>query len=206
VHHGGIGKPEESGVSVEQNPDLWQQLETYTAQWRSAYKRLDDALNRLDPTAERESKAELEDLFANVRLILEGLQTLHPEDRKIRDALERFDRWQEQSRRPPRVLSAADARRMLERLEKMTSPAMPQPAADVPERKKRGRPPRIPDDRKEQAQRAKTKGKSNRKCAEILYGTKHVTDRQVRNVPSILKHYAKKHSHDSEDRPTDSKE
>ena len=67
-------------MSVEQNPDLWQQLETYTAQWRSAYKRLDDALNRLDPTAERESKAELEDLFANVRLILEGLQTLHPED------------------------------------------------------------------------------------------------------------------------------
>jgi len=185
-------------VSVEQNPDLWQQLETLTAQSRSAYNRLDDALNRLDPSAERESKAELEGLFAKVRVALEGLQTHHPKDRRIKDALKRFDRWQEQSRRPQWVLLAADARSMLERLEKMTSPAMLQPtifAAATAERKKRGRPPKIPDDRKEQAQRAKDSGKTNRQCAQMLYDTVYPTVGQIKNVTSILNHYRKKRRH-----------
>jgi DNA-binding Xre family transcriptional regulator len=114
-------------VPTEENPDPWQVLEQYRARSKAACDRLDDAMTRLDATAERESKAELEDLFTKVYAVLEDLQTCHPEDPRIRDALERFDRLQEQLQRPPRALLAADAKRILKRLETITNPAMDPP-------------------------------------------------------------------------------
>ncbi len=57
------------------------------------------------------------------------------------------------------------------------------------QRKKRGRPAVIPDDRKRQALRAKG-GKAR---AQILYNTKYPTPQQIKNVRSILRHFEKTH-------------
>lgn len=57
--------------------------------------------------------------------------------------------------------------------------------------RKRGRPP-IPLEIKSRAWEARRKpGVSLRDVAKILYGIERPTERQVKNVPSILKHYGK---------------
>jgi hypothetical protein len=59
------------------------------------------------------------------------------------------------------------------------------------EKRKRGRPTEISSDRKAKALAKKGAGASNRECAAILYETTDPTERQVKNVPSILGHYSK---------------
>ena len=61
-----------------------------------------------------------------------------------------------------------------------------------PVRRKRGRPSRIPDERKEQALAAKRAGASNREVARILYGVKHPSPSQIRAVPAILHNYERR--------------
>lgn len=57
-----------------------------------------------------------------------------------------------------------------------------------PPQRKRGRPAKISDELKERALAAKG-GKAR---AQILYGTNYPTPQQIKNVPSILKHYTGK--------------
>lgn len=59
----------------------------------------------------------------------------------------------------------------------------------IPVPKKRGRPAVIPHQRKDEALAAKAAGRPNSEVARILYAVKHASDRQIRNVPSILNHY-----------------
>jgi hypothetical protein len=59
----------------------------------------------------------------------------------------------------------------------------------VGEPNKRGRPVAIPDDLKQKALMAQG-GKAR---AQILYGTRHPSAKQMNNVASILRHYEKKH-------------
>jgi hypothetical protein len=56
--------------------------------------------------------------------------------------------------------------------------------------RKRGRPTKISDELKKKALAAKG-GKAR---AQILYGTNYPTSQQIKNVPSILKHYIRKHA------------
>ena len=76
------------------------------------------------------------------------------------------------------------------------APAQPQHTA-VPDTRvqvrKRGRPQKIPDELKEQAQALKDSG-SNRDAAVILYGTQYPSPQQVKNVSTILREYRKKKS------------
>jgi hypothetical protein len=67
-------------------------------------------------------------------------------------------------------------------------PAEPVVDLVAPTRNKRGRPTKISDERKIRAL-AVTGGKAR---AQILYNTPYPTNRQVRNVSSILKHFQKK--------------
>lgn len=59
-------------------------------------------------------------------------------------------------------------------------------------KRKRGRPTEIADERKQRAL-AVQGGKAR---AQILYGTKHPTPQQVKNVPTILRHYLKQRTSD----------
>jgi hypothetical protein len=56
----------------------------------------------------------------------------------------------------------------------------------------RGRPPKLSEDKKGAAQRAKDDGGTNRDAAVILYDTKYPSSQQVKNVSSILRNYGKK--------------
>jgi hypothetical protein len=57
---------------------------------------------------------------------------------------------------------------------------------------KRGRPQKIPDERKAAALKAKETGGSNREAAAKIYDTKYPDSQQVKNVPRILQHYQQK--------------
>lgn len=59
-------------------------------------------------------------------------------------------------------------------------------------RRKRGRPQTIPEARKVRALELKASGATNRQAAAELYDTLYPTNRQTRNVPSILRHYRRK--------------
>jgi hypothetical protein len=59
------------------------------------------------------------------------------------------------------------------------------------EKKKRGRHQVIPDERKKAAAELKAAGGTNREAAVALYGIKYPSPQQVKNVPAILKHYAR---------------
>jgi hypothetical protein len=66
------------------------------------------------------------------------------------------------------------------------------PAA-LPEKKRRaGRPPKIPIERIKEANRLKAAGAKNSKIAQCLYNTKNATERQIRNVPTLLSYHSKK--------------
>ena len=58
-------------------------------------------------------------------------------------------------------------------------------------RRRRGRPITIPNERKRAALECKAKGGSNRDAAVLLYDKKYPTPQEVKNVPSILRHYEK---------------
>jgi hypothetical protein len=60
------------------------------------------------------------------------------------------------------------------------------------ERKKRGRPQTIPDERKALALAVKQSGGSNRDAAMMLYSAQYPKPQQVKNVGTILKHYQEK--------------
>jgi hypothetical protein len=64
------------------------------------------------------------------------------------------------------------------------SPAVAATAPPSPKRK-RGRPAEISNESKQQAAAAT----GNRTKAEILYGTKHPSKQQVKNVSAIMRHY-----------------
>jgi hypothetical protein len=64
------------------------------------------------------------------------------------------------------------------------------PLVAAPKPRKRGRPSKIPDERKQRALAAK----GNKERAMILYGTTYPTPQQVKNVYSILKNYQKSHN------------
>lgn len=71
--------------------------------------------------------------------------------------------------------------------------ASDRPAKDPPVKtKKPGRPP-IPEERKRKALEAKSQGKSNKQCAQIIYDAPYPTAQQVKNVYSILRYYKKSH-------------
>jgi len=61
---------------------------------------------------------------------------------------------------------------------------------EITPQKKRGRPCTISNDRKEKALTAQKNGVKGKALARILYATNFPTERQCRNVYSILKHYA----------------
>ena len=64
--------------------------------------------------------------------------------------------------------------------------------AQIPVKKKRGRPPEIPDERKEHAMKEKDAKGTNRDAAKIIYEVLYPTPQQVKNVPSILRQYRAK--------------
>jgi hypothetical protein len=66
--------------------------------------------------------------------------------------------------------------------------ALDNPDTRPPARPRRGRPIEIPDDLKEKALRV-TGGKAR---AKILYRTPYPTPQQVKNVPTILRHFKRK--------------
>lgn len=68
--------------------------------------------------------------------------------------------------------------------ESIKSDAIPQP-----ERKKRGRPSKFPDELKAEALAAKQAHASNRECAKILYKKPYPSSQEVRNVPAILRYH-----------------
>ena len=61
-------------------------------------------------------------------------------------------------------------------------------------RKKRGRPQKISEVRKEAATKKKASGGTNREAAALLYDAKYPTAQQVKNVPAILRNYNSKRS------------
>lgn len=65
----------------------------------------------------------------------------------------------------------------------------PDPKQSSKHNKKRGAPIKISNELKERALEIKARGGSNREAAEVLYHTKRPTPQQVKNVPSIFKHY-----------------
>ena len=60
------------------------------------------------------------------------------------------------------------------------------------EKKKRGRPQIIPDERKTAARGKKLEGGSNLDAAKLLYDKLYPTPQEVKNVPSILNHFETK--------------
>ena len=60
-------------------------------------------------------------------------------------------------------------------------------------KRRRGRPTTIPDELKRKALAAKCEGKSNKELAKILYTNTYPSPQQVKNVPSILRHFRKTH-------------
>jgi hypothetical protein len=60
------------------------------------------------------------------------------------------------------------------------------------QKRKRGRPTEIPEERKEKALAMKEAGEVNRAIAAVIYDCKRPTLRQCTNVPSILNAYKKK--------------
>jgi hypothetical protein len=79
--------------------------------------------------------------------------------------------------------------------ERATSGSQPETKTGTPP--KRGRPQKIPDERKAAAVAKKASGGTNRDAAILIYDTHRPTDRQVKNVPSILRSYKKKISEHS---------
>jgi hypothetical protein len=57
---------------------------------------------------------------------------------------------------------------------------------------RRGRPPKLSEEKKAAAQKAKSDGASNRDAAVILYDAKYPSSQQIKNVSSILRNYGKK--------------
>jgi hypothetical protein len=53
----------------------------------------------------------------------------------------------------------------------------------------RGRPVEIKDELKRKALELKLGGGTNREAAQVIYNTRHPSAQQVKNVPSILRHY-----------------
>jgi hypothetical protein len=68
------------------------------------------------------------------------------------------------------------------------------PAKSNMESRRRGRPQKISDERKAEAEALKDSGGTNRDAAAKLYGTSYPTVQQVKNVCSILREYRKKKS------------
>jgi hypothetical protein len=66
------------------------------------------------------------------------------------------------------------------------------PAESNGKGRKRGRPQKISDDRKAEAQARKDSGGTNRDAAAILYETKYPTPQQVKNVSSLLRGHRNK--------------
>jgi hypothetical protein len=93
---------------------------------------------------------------------------------------------------------AAFDQEVIECLRVQSTPLAPskdaaQRATDPPPTgKKRGRPQNIPDDRKRRALKVKTDGGTNREAARALYDVPYPTPQQVKNVPTILRHFVKK--------------
>lgn len=58
--------------------------------------------------------------------------------------------------------------------------------------RKRGRPQTISEEKKAAAARIKAEGGSNHQAAALIYGTKHSSVQQRKNVVSILRHYHRK--------------
>jgi hypothetical protein len=67
--------------------------------------------------------------------------------------------------------------------------ALLQPTKQPIVSRKRGRPPQIPDKRKADAAVIKQNGGSNRDAAKKIYNTPYPSPQQVKNVPTILRHY-----------------
>jgi hypothetical protein len=61
-----------------------------------------------------------------------------------------------------------------------------------PGRRKRGRPQTKSDSKKTEAARLKASGGTNRQAAALIYDTQYPTTQQVKNVPSILRHFHQK--------------
>jgi hypothetical protein len=59
-------------------------------------------------------------------------------------------------------------------------------------KKKRGRPQKIPDERKAAASRLKLGGGSNLAAAKVIYDKQYPTTQEVKNVPAILRNFQKK--------------
>jgi len=68
----------------------------------------------------------------------------------------------------------------------------PQVGSISDRKKKRGRPQTIPEARKTRAMELKALGATNKQLAAELYGTKYPTDRQRRNVPTILRYHQRR--------------
>jgi hypothetical protein len=61
-----------------------------------------------------------------------------------------------------------------------------------PEKRKRGRPQKIPDERKKAAADLKASGASNDEAAAAIYNVRYPTSQQKKNVSAILKHYERR--------------
>jgi hypothetical protein len=59
-------------------------------------------------------------------------------------------------------------------------------------KRKRGRPQTKSDAKKAEAAQLKAAGGTNRQAAALIYETQYPTTQQVKNVPSILRHFHKK--------------
>lgn len=62
------------------------------------------------------------------------------------------------------------------------------------DKKTRGRPQTLSDEKKTEAARLKASGGTNKEAAAVIYGTKYPTSQQTKNVPAILKHHQRKES------------
>jgi hypothetical protein len=107
---------------------------------------------------------------------------------EVMSKLEKSAQWRECEEA---MLAVAEAQALAGRAPSMDESAG-RSALSAPAQRPRGRPLIISLDRKRQALEAKQRpGITNREAAKILYGTKHPTLQQVKNVFAILKHYQK---------------
>jgi hypothetical protein len=67
-----------------------------------------------------------------------------------------------------------------------------QPGESTTKERKRGRPQKIPDERKAKAAELKAAGGTNKQAAAEIYNTKYPTDQQKKNVPAILRYHQRK--------------
>lgn len=150
-----------------------------------------DRLHAFQSAQQTETAARIEASFMLFDAIANEYSTIDAERRTFVDRLQRVAMPAIRASLPIQDVDKAISDALIARA--MYWGAQGQSNIDMPTRERRrpGRPAKFPEELKRQALKIKLDGATNSECAKLLYGTKHPSDQQVRNIPSILRNYRK---------------